>query len=144
MKLRTYIGRWILPVIVLWGITALVIWYHSWQHWLSHGTGSYDTPGVAHHYNFFSGSGSDLGYVTILGGLVTIIWHIYSAHNCHDPEGWLPWGCWRIGKYQAAGGQFKLCYKHHPDHMGKKPTRELIHCLHQEYKNGNNSGAVES
>ena len=27
-----------------------------------------------------------------------------------------------------------LCYRHHPDYMGKKPTHELIHRLHAEHK----------
>ncbi len=27
-----------------------------------------------------------------------------------------------------------LCYRHHPDYMGKKPTHELIQRLHAEHK----------
>ena len=27
-----------------------------------------------------------------------------------------------------------LCYRHHPDYMGKKPTHELINRLHVEHK----------
>ena len=27
-----------------------------------------------------------------------------------------------------------LCYRHHPDYKGKKPTHELIHRLHAEHQ----------
>ena len=50
-----------------------------------------------------------------------------KKYNCHYP------GCWRVGNHPAADGQFSLCYLHHPDYQGKKPTRELIHRLHQEH-----------
>src|ERR1700740_2343485 len=33
----------------------------------------------------------------------------------------------------AAGGQFLLFYRHHPDYQGKKPTHELIERLHREH-----------
>src|ERR1700735_1917318 len=39
-------------------VVAIVIWWHPFEHWLAYATGSYNTPGVAHNYNFFSGSGS--------------------------------------------------------------------------------------
>lgn len=46
--------------------------------------------------------------VTALGfsGLLATAWHHL---NCHEA------GCWRIGKYPIAGGQYKSCRKHHPD-----------------------------
>jgi hypothetical protein len=33
----------------------------------------------------------------------------------------------------TGGGQFSLCYRHHPDYQGKKPTVELIQRLHHEH-----------
>jgi hypothetical protein len=33
----------------------------------------------------------------------------------------------------GGGGQLSLCYRHHPDYQGKKPTRELIQRLHREH-----------
>ena len=50
-----------------------------------------------------------------------------KKYNCHEP------GCWRIGNHPAADGQFNLCYRHHPDFQGKKPTHELIARLHYEH-----------
>jgi hypothetical protein len=38
-----------------------------------------------------------------------------------------------VGNHPAAGGQFFLCYRHHLDYQGKKPTAELIAQLHHEY-----------
>jgi hypothetical protein len=50
-------------------------------------------------------------------------------HTCHDS----PW-CLRHGRYPAAGGLFRLCRHHHPDLMGQRPHRELIHRLDREHK----------
>jgi hypothetical protein len=55
------------------------------------------------------------------------VYQVVKKYNCHYP------GCWRVGNHPAAGGQFSLCYLHHPDYQGKKPTRELIQRLHQEH-----------
>ena len=38
-----------------------------------------------------------------------------------------------MGQHPAADGQFLLCYRHHPDFQGRKPTRELIERLHREH-----------
>jgi len=37
------------------------------------------------------------------------------------------------GGGRPAGGQFNICYRHHPDFQGKKPTHELIERLHREH-----------
>jgi hypothetical protein len=95
------------PLIVL---AIAVMYYHQWQHWLSHGTGSYDTPGVAHHYNFFSGSGSDISELTIAASLASSTVILWRAHTCHRY-----WWCWRHGNYNLDGTPYKLCSKHHPD-----------------------------
>jgi hypothetical protein len=50
-----------------------------------------------------------------------------KKYNCHEP------GRWRIGNHPAADGQFNLCYRHHLDFQGKKPTHELIGRLHREH-----------
>ena len=62
--------------------------------------------GSGYWYNFWSGFGSDIGEVAIIGGLV----QIYRQHNCHVK------GCARLGKheYDMDGTKFKLCRKHHP------------------------------
>jgi hypothetical protein len=58
------------------------------------------TPSTA--YNFWSGFGSDIGEVGIIGGLA----HMARARNCHVK------GCWRIGRHPH--GPFRVCAKHHP------------------------------
>ena len=94
-------------------------------HWLEVHTGTINEPGP--YYGFWSGFGSDLEEFGILGAIGAAIYQLVKKYNCHEP------GCWRIGQYQAAGGQFLLCYRHHPDYQGVKPTHELIQRLHREH-----------
>jgi hypothetical protein len=56
-------------------------------------------------YNAWSGFGSDIGEVAIVGGLVTIV----RQHNCHVHK------CWRLGRHQVHGTPHKVCRRHHPD-----------------------------
>jgi hypothetical protein len=93
-------------------------------HWLQVHTGTVNEPGP--YYGFWSGFGSDLEEFGILGAVGAAIYQLVKKYNCHEP------GCWRVGQYPAADGQFLLCYRHHPDYMGKKPTHELIERLHRE------------
>jgi hypothetical protein len=102
-------GRVVLLLLAA-AIAYLVIWYSQWQHWLSHGTGSYDTPGVAHHYNFFSGFGSDLGQYTIVTALISNVVVVWRAHTCQRY-----WWCWRPPAKPLDGTQYKLCALHHPE-----------------------------
>lgn len=55
-------------------------------------------------YNLWSGFGSDLGEIAIVGGLATIV----RKHNCEVH------GCWRVGRHTTAAGH-NVCRKHHPD-----------------------------
>ena len=68
------------------------------------------------YYNFWSGFGSDLGEVVLIGGLVTLA----RAHNCHVK------GCWRINKHPIEGTPYKVCRKHHPDVPNKGATHAHI------------------
>ena len=59
-------------------------------------------------YAFFSGIGSDLTELLVLGGLIAL----YRKHNCNVK------GCWRIQwrEYVDADGTKHLwCRHHHPD-----------------------------
>ena len=77
-------------------------------------------------YNFWSGVGGSFLIASVTWLFAGFpLW--YYHHSCHDHP-----ACLRWGKYAAAGGTFKLCWKHHPD-MGVKPHRELIHRLHREW-----------
>ena len=109
-----------LVIIVLWVL-------HSRQvgSWLQVHTGTINESGP--YYGFWSGFGSDIEEFGILGAIGAAIYQMIKKYNCHTP------GCWRIGQHPAAGGQFQLCYLHHPDYQGRKPTRELIERLHREH-----------
>lgn len=75
-------------------------------------------------YGFHSGIGG-AAYASMVPALAVLYYH----GTCHDS----PW-CLRWGKYEAAGGMFKVCRHHHPDLQGTRPHRELIHRLHAEHK----------
>ena len=109
-------------------VAGLVIWLQHAQlvgHWLQIHTGTVNEPGP--YYGFWSGFGSDLEEFGILGAIAAAIYSLFKKYNCHEP------GCWRIGNHPAADGQFNLCYRHHPDFQGKKPTHQLIERLHREH-----------
>src|ERR1700757_1707657 len=100
---------------------------HSRQvgYWIQVHTGTINEAGP--YYGFWSGFGSDLEEFGILGAIGAGIYQLIKKYNCHSPD------CWRIGRVPAADGQFMLCYRHHPDYQGVKPTRELIERLHREH-----------
>ena len=106
--------------VALWLIHARLV-----GHWLEVHTGTVNEPGP--YYGFWSGFGSDLTEFAIIGTIATGVYQLVKKYNCHHP------GCWRVGNHPAAGGQFSLCYRHHPDYQGKKPTQELIQRLHNEH-----------
>jgi len=70
--------------------------------WLSHILGLDNLSGP--WYGFWSGFGSDLGEVTILGALGSLYW----KHTCHVDR------CWRLGRHPVAGTGFTVCRRHHP------------------------------
>lgn len=109
-------------------VVAVAVWLmHARQvgYWLEVHTGTINEAGP--YYGFWSGFGSDLEELGILGGITAAIYQLIKKHNCHEPR------CWRIGQHPAADGRFMLCYRHHPDFQGKKPTHELIERLHREH-----------
>jgi hypothetical protein len=67
------------------------------------------TNGSGHAYLFWSGVGSDITEVAIVGGLISV----YRRHSCHVDS------CWRIGKHAVADSPFVVCRKHHPEIGGK-------------------------
>jgi len=110
---------------ILVGVVAWVLNAPSVNHWLAVHTGIIDVSGP--YYGFWSGFGSDLAEFSLVGAAVTGVYQLNRKYNCHQH------GCWRIGIHPAAGGQFLLCSRHHPDYQGKKPTHELIAKLHREH-----------
>jgi hypothetical protein len=73
--------------------------------WLLHEIGVRPTSGSG-AYAFWSGFGSDIGEVAIIGGLVTVV----RRQNCGVQ------GCWHFGRheYEMNGIKHKLCANHHP------------------------------
>jgi hypothetical protein len=114
-----------LVCIALAGIGIWLQHARLFDHWLQVHTGTVNEPGP--YYGFWSGFGSDLEEFGILGAIGAALYQLVKKYNCHEP------GCWRLGNHPAAGGQFNLCYRHHPDFQGKKPTHELIERLHREH-----------
>src|SRR5262249_41062075 len=75
------------------------------------------------YYGFWSGFGSDLTEFGIIGVIRSGIYQLVKGYKCHEP------GCLRVGTHDAAGGQFLLCYRHHPDFQGQQPSHEIIERL---------------
>jgi hypothetical protein len=72
-------------------------------HWLAHFLGLDNLSGS--FYGWWSGAGSDLGEVTLVGAMLMMV----RRHNCHVH------GCWRVGRHPVAGTTYVVCRRHHPD-----------------------------
>jgi hypothetical protein len=107
-------------LILTWVLNARAV-----NHWLGVRTGTVNESGP--YYGFWSGFGSDIAEFGILGAIGTAIYQLVKKYNCHEP------GCWRVGTHPAAGGEFLLCYRHHPDYHGSKPTHDLIVRMHRQH-----------
>src|SRR5205085_8416328 len=57
-------------------------------------------------YQFWSGIGSDVGEVTLLG--VAVVW--WRTHNCHVHR------CWHISWHPHPVHGHPVCRKHYPNH----------------------------
>jgi hypothetical protein len=110
----------LVALIVSWVLNGSIV-----DGWLSVHTGISDVSGP--WYGFWSGFGSDLAEFGIIGAVGTAVYQVVKKFNCHEP------GCWRVGTHPAAGGQFVLCYRHHPDFRGKRPSHEVIERLHADH-----------
>lgn len=98
-----------------------MIFVHIWD-WFLTFSGSNNTSGV--QYGFWSGFGSDIGEVVIIGGVVSI----FRQHNCHVK------GCYRFGKHEVEGTPYKTCKIHHPDMGSGDITHEAIIMAHRAHK----------
>lgn len=88
-------------------------------HWLAVHTGTVNEAGP--YYGFWSGFGSDIGEIAIIGGMVTI----YRKHNCHVK------GCWRIARHPVPGTDFIVCRRHMP---GGAPSHQDVLDAHNAAK----------
>lgn len=100
-------------------------WHWLWL-WFAIHTGTYNEPGP--YYGFFSGFGSDLGEIALIGA----VFQVYRKHNCHIK------GCWRIAHYEFTdrenGDTYMLCRKHHPS-IHKELTHDIVKFIHKRNKN---------
>jgi hypothetical protein len=118
-------GMAILVAVVIATAVAWLLDTSRVSHWLAVHTGTDDLSGS--WYGFWSGFGSDLAEIGLIGAVATGVYQIVRKYNCHEPH------CWRVGTHPAAGGQFLLCYRHHPEFLGKRPTHEMIERLHRDH-----------
>ena len=98
-----------------WSIAA-----HPWG-WL-YGFGVHPYPessSTPWSYQLWSGF---VPALTVLG-LAGSAAGLYRHANCHVTR------CPRLAKYPVAGGQYKVCAKHHPDHRvrDRRLTAEMLH-----------------
>lgn len=86
--------------------------------WLLHVLGVDDVSG--RWYAFWSGAGSDISEIAIVGALLAIV----RKHNCAVGR------CWRIGRHKVPGTDHLCCAKHTP---GGAPTHAHILDLHRKH-----------
>lgn len=116
-----------LPALVLLA-AALAYGIYLWNadhfglgYWLQVHTGTVNEPGP--YYGFFSGFGSDITEVTLLGGFIVL----GRKANCHTTH------CWRIGRFHLAGGQYLVCGKHHRA-VTCAPSKLTVDVLREEHE----------
>lgn len=86
-------------------------WWSHLFHWFQVHSGTVNESGP--YYGFWSGAGSDIGEVAIIGAVIATA----RKFNCHIK------GCWRLAhhEYEMDGVKYHLCRKHHPAIDGR-PT----------------------
>jgi hypothetical protein len=77
-------------------------------------------------YAFWSGVGSDLGELAIVGWLAGLI----RQKNCHVDR------CWRLGRHAVSGTPHTVCRKHHPDAGLSRERLLRLHRAHQQRISG--------
>jgi len=75
-------------------------------------------------YGFWSGSGSDLQELPLFA-TPFVVW---KAVNCHTAR------CWRIGIHHVAGGQYRVCRKHHREVAGHPHHRLSLDFIKQQHE----------
>lgn len=105
-----------------WNTTHFSLTHWSYVHFGIVGSGGY--------YGFWSGTGSDIGEVVLIGSIITLIVGLWRKVNCHTE------GCYRIGIHHVAGGQYVVCRKHHNEitgHPHRKLSIEHLRRMHEEH-----------
>lgn len=88
-------------------------------------------------YQWWSGFGSDLGYIVQLVAGLVIAWRIYKGlkhhFECHEES------CSRVGVHPVHGTPYRTCWHHHPilsQHGHKKVPLHVIHREHHAAREG--------
>lgn len=104
---------------------------HLWQWfwiWFATHSGTYNESGP--YYGFFSGIGSDLGEIVLIGGVI----QLYRKHNCHVAK--CPWIAHHKFTDVTEGTEYLLCKKHYREVHPEVPKLiSLEHLLHVHKKN---------
>lgn len=99
---------------------AVLIFLHPG--WAGYAIGVHPYPaGTPWTYQLWSGFVPSLAIASLLSGVAA---HLRMMH-CHVH------GCWRLGRFEMAGGQFKVCNRH--SHHPKKITRQYVLATHEEH-----------
>ncbi len=132
---RGHVLAAILAVSVLAVVAGLLLAAPSWfWHPLGMCTGGPIAVRDCKGYNAWSGSFSDIGEITILGGLITATvaaWRLKKAYECHAET------CRKLGVHHVEGTPYRACWHHHPV-LGKHPRGRvpLVH-IHAEHRKAN-------
>ncbi len=86
--------------------------------------------GNGSHYLFWSGSGSDIAELVLIGGLA----HVYYRFTCHEP------GCWWPG-HLMADRHTRSCWHHNPD---GRPRRGHVQRRHDQHMAAQAAAAPDS
>lgn len=108
-------------VVVVAGSISTWLWWGPFEHWISYSTGSYNTPGSPHNYNYNSGFGSIVESVglTWLGIGIAVWWN----NQCHVA------GCYWPGLSHRTQAGDRACWRHHPE---SKLSAEKLRLRHHE------------
>jgi hypothetical protein len=123
--------RWVIIIAVLMLIAGIAVWQATGfglGHWMQVHLGIVNESGP--YYGFFSGGGSDLGEIAIIGGIGTLVAGLWHKFNCHNES------CARIGLHAVAGGAYVVCRKHHAEitgHPRRKLSTEFLATVHREH-----------
>lgn len=100
-------GARLLVTLLAAAVVALAVaWQLGVRRWLAFETGSQNTTGAPHNYNFFSGFGSII-LPPVLNGLALA--SVFWWHNqCHVA------GCLFYARRKTAAGD-RACWRHHPE-----------------------------
>jgi hypothetical protein len=77
---------------------------------------------------FWSGAGSDIGELAIIGAAV----EFWRRHTCHVDS---PRSCWRWAAHPVEGTPYRACKRHHPA-VPDKVTAEHIQAAHDDVQEG--------